>query len=503
MKRFIILFAAIAAFTFCKAQQRSDAEMDSIALSVLDRNVQLAKAKGTVNGQITFDKERLENLTVLSNGTGAVMVTNNKDAVPVLGYTFDYHAEKELPCGYKWWLEAVNKSLSLESIKGNRKRIIRPPANYPSKVDPILESHWTQLSPYNELCPNKYYAGCGAICLAQIMYAHKHPEHGTGYYAYNWNNTLLSANFEDTYYDWDNMLPSYDIVSYTNEQAYAVAELVYHCGIAQSMYYGYNVSTSALTDIYDALIQYFNYNAETYKIGMNYSEYEWMSLIFKDLSSGLPIAYRGQDSSGMGHAFVLDGYDSDGLIHINWGWGHNDGYFDLSSIDYSILQIMINGIKPKDKEFDTNIYLTIQHALNGSLSLVVNEDKTYDYKFEPAEGWRIHSVTFNGNDVTTELNAENEYRTPMITANSSLYVTYEKVGSGIVSLPESRMRVLAYGNNITIKDVTAGERIVVYSVDGKEVATAIADGLGIVTIVLPENQTYIVKGQMKTVKVRL
>ena len=236
MRKFVVILAVLFASVICKAQQRSDAEMDSIALSVLERNVQLAKAKGTNKWQITFDKERLENLTVLSNGTGAVMVTNNKDAVPVLGYTFDYHAEKELPCGYKWWLEAVNKSLSLESIKGNRKRIIRPPANYPSKVDPILESHWTQLSPYNELCPNKYYAGCGAICLAQIMYAHKHPEHGTGYYAYNWNNTLLSANFEDTYYDWDNMLPSYDIVSYTNEQAYAVAELVYHCGIAQSIF---------------------------------------------------------------------------------------------------------------------------------------------------------------------------------------------------------------------------------------------------------------------------
>lgn len=164
---------------------------------------------------------------------------------------------------------------------------------------------------------------------------------------------------------------------------------------------------------------------------------------------------------------------------------------------------MINGIKPKDKEIDTNIYLTIQHALNGSLNLVVNEEKAYDYKFEPAEGWRIHSVTFNGKDVTTELNADNEYKTPKITANSTLYVTYEKTGSSNVSLSESGSRVLAYGNNITIKDATAGERIVVYSVDGKEVAAAIADGHGIVTIVLPENQTYIVKGQMKTVKVRL
>lgn len=282
MRRFLIILAILFASVICKAQNRTDAEMDSIALSVLGRDAQFAKAKGSGKGQITFDKERLENLTVLSNGTGAVIVSNNKDAVPVLGYTFDYHAEKELPCGYKWWLEVINQSLPQSN---SRKATISPPSNYPSKVEPLLDSHWTQLSPYNDLCPYKYYAGCGAICLAQIMYAHKHPEHGTGYYEYNWKNTLLSANFEDTYYDWDNMLPSYNNISYTSEQGYAVAELVYHCGVAQSMYYGYNVSTSALTDIYYALLHYFNYNAETYKIGMNYSEYEWMSflVVFRDL----------------------------------------------------------------------------------------------------------------------------------------------------------------------------------------------------------------------------
>ncbi len=33
----------------------------------------------------------------------------------------------------------------------------------------------------------------------------------------------------------------------------------------------------------------------------------------------------------VGHAFVLDGYDKNGLYHVNWGWGGaSDGYFDVN-----------------------------------------------------------------------------------------------------------------------------------------------------------------------------
>ena len=219
MKRFVILLAVLFASVVCKAQNRTDAEMDSIALSVLGQNAQFAK--GRAIGQITFDKERLENLTILSNGADAVVVSNNKNAVPVLGYSFDHHTEKELPCGYKWWLEAINQSLSQSN---SRKATIYPPSNYPSRVEPIVTSQWTQYSPYNNLCPKGTLAGCVAIALAQILYAHKYPVHGVGENSYLWGNQTLSAYFEDTYYDWDHMLDNYSNKSYTNQQAYAVAE---------------------------------------------------------------------------------------------------------------------------------------------------------------------------------------------------------------------------------------------------------------------------------------
>lgn len=498
MKRFVILLSVLFASVVCKAQNRTDAEMDSIALSVLGQNAQFAK--GRAIGQMTFDKERLENLTILSNGADAVIVSNNKNAVPVLGYSFDHHTEKELPCGYKWWLEAINQSLSQSN---SRKATIYPPSNYPSKVDPILTSHWTQSSPYNNLCPKNTIAGCVAIALAQILYTYKYPVHGIGEKFYKWREQTLSANFEDTYYDWDNMLDSYYKVTYTDQQAYAVAELVYHCGIAVSMNYDQGASSAQHYNSRYALINHFDYQTETYKYRSSYSDEDWMYIIFTDLSQGKPIAYSGDQGTGtVGHAFVLDGYDEKGLIHVNWGWGVNmDGYYNLSEI-YPSNQQMIHGITPQNNTIDKSIYLSIQHAINGSIQMVVEKEESYEYKLEPADGWHIHSVTFNGKDVTKELTVDNEYKTPVITANSSLNVAYEKTGSKIV-LNESQLRVNAYENVISVTHAENGELITVYSVDGKEVASVKADSQGSARIILNQNQTFLIKCKYKTIKIRL
>ena len=476
---------------------RTDAEMDSIAMSVLGQNAQYAKAKDRAKGQMTFEKERMENLTIVRNSTGAVVVSNHQEAKPILGYTFDYQQGKELPCGYKWWLETMNLSLSQDH---SRKAMIRPPSNLPSRVEAFVPSRWNQDRPYNNLCPDGTLAGCVAIALAQVLYTFKYPVHGIGKSSYEWKGKTLSADFENTYYDWKNMLDNYYNNNYNAQQAQAVAELVYHCGVAVKMNYGHSSSSAPQENLRLSLNSFFDYNTESYKERFQYSDNEWMKMIFTDLNQYKPIAYVGYTDSS-GHSFVLDGYDEKGLIHINWGWGgYTDGYYDLSQI-YPYYQQMIHGITPMDNTIDKNVYLAVQHALNGSVQLVVEKENSYEYKIEPADGWRIHSVVFNGRDVTAELSSNNEYKTPEISENSVLNVTFEQ-GSGIVLQSESSLRVLAFGNTIQVLGAESGEQIAVYSVDGKLVERVKAEH-GTATISLPENQTYIVKGQQKTVKVRL
>ena len=61
---------------------------------------------------------------------------------------------------------------------------------------------------------------------------------------------------------------------------------------------------------------------------------EFEDVIFKTLAANKPVIFGGQSTSG-GHAFVLDGYDSEGNVHVNWGWGKRggDGYFDIATMN--------------------------------------------------------------------------------------------------------------------------------------------------------------------------
>jgi hypothetical protein len=65
-----------------------------------------------------------------------------------------------------------------------------------------------------------------------------------------------------------------------------------------------------------------------------YSDDEWMNIIYTELMARRPILYTGVDyTTNGGHAFIFDGLDTDGKIHVNWGWnGTANGYFDFSDL---------------------------------------------------------------------------------------------------------------------------------------------------------------------------
>ena len=59
-----------------------------------------------------------------------------------------------------------------------------------------------------------------------------------------------------------------------------------------------------------------------------------MNTIYSELSAGRPILYTGVDPGAGGHAFVFDGIDADGKIHVNWGWdGTGNGFYDIADLN--------------------------------------------------------------------------------------------------------------------------------------------------------------------------
>ena len=123
----------------------------------------------------------------------------------------------------------------------------------------------------------------------------------------------------------------------TEESQMAVAKLMQYCGQAVQMEYSASSSGAQTFDLGWRMSNYFKFPSTMhYVYHEGYSIAEWDSLLIHELKTNGPILYTGYTTAWEGHAFVCDGYDGNGLYHINWGWGGSaDGYYRISVLDAS------------------------------------------------------------------------------------------------------------------------------------------------------------------------
>lgn len=208
---------------------------------------------------------------------------------------------------------------------------------------------------YNKFCPdwydvscNRTVVGCTAVAMAQIMWYWQWPHTGMIYSGIDMNGNG-TGTMELHLYDWDKM-PTELTDATPMEEVDMVAGFLRDCGYAAKMKYGQDGSGASLSDAKDALINTFGYSDEiTYK-QKNFFSWNWKGRIKNNIDDGCPVLYAGYGSGG--HAFVVDGYNSDDQFHINWGWrGLYNGYFRLDNLtppehDYNSDQAALFGIQP-------------------------------------------------------------------------------------------------------------------------------------------------------------
>ncbi len=257
-------------------------------------------------------------------------------------------------------------------------------------VEPLLERiAWDQNDPYNLLCPVYYGSqrsatGCAATAMAQIMRYHNYPDKGSGTNTYTPDNASLgeiSVDFTQSTYDWANMPPTYGASS-TETQRQAVARLMYDAGVAISMNYG-AMSGAMSQDWPDALVRYFGYDPGVTMLQRAFIDTgTWDATIRAEIAAGRPVYATGFTSTG-GHAFVFDGYDEQGMVHVNWGWGGmSNGYFDTewltpstqgtggSNGGFNSRQLIVTGICPPVAENLTSVILASEEGLTAQASRI-------------------------------------------------------------------------------------------------------------------------------------
>jgi len=289
----------------------------------------------------------------VGNNEGFVIASADDQVPAILGYSSRGTVLIEaMPANLKAWLDSYDKQISYiqeQGIKGST-----PITSTHAAISPLMTTTWDQDDPYNQSCPDfftygKSVTGCVATAMAQIMYYHRNrsvSQISATIPAYTcrskWNSEAgaqqisVEAVPAGSVIDWNNMLNNYT-GSETATQKKAVADLMFYCGASVSMNYanGENGGSGAYSeDVPEALKTYFGYSDNTQLVSRdNYTNDSWDNLIYNELSNHRPVFYSGVTSSGGGHAFVCDGYDSDGYYHINWGWGgYCDTYFLLSDL---------------------------------------------------------------------------------------------------------------------------------------------------------------------------
>lgn len=331
-----ILIAICVSALFANGKQISQNAALSAARKY-SRTGQVAPAKN-----LRSDKTNNAPYYAFNLEQGYVIVSGDDEMTELVGYAENGFFDAEnVPPQMQLWLDGYAEYVAaVQSGKAKARKILL--SDSPSVVvEPLVTTKWNQDAPFNNFAPEytddnnntqRCATGCAATAMAQIMKFHNWPEQGVGHYSYEHQSFgTISSNFSEHVYDWTNMIDRYNNGEYSSEQADAVALLIKDCGVSLNMNYG-PVSGASIYSYYPAFKNYFRYSSRTVnRSGCETAEFT--KIITDELQEGRPIIYCGTGEDG-GHAFVVDGYDTNYFLHVNWGWGgYSDGYFDMNYMD--------------------------------------------------------------------------------------------------------------------------------------------------------------------------
>ncbi len=418
-----MLLALVSIVAFAAPVSRSDARraaQDFLAEKGISMKAEASPFRAPRKGKAAEDAYYY--VFNVGDSNGFVIVSGDDRTEQVLGYCDhgDFNADSIPEHMRSWlqtyandiqWLEDHNVQQTQIDVQAHRLR--RKSRKVYHSVSPLLRSWWNQSWPYNCRCPHYVNsdgtegtppAGCVAVAMAQIMYYYRYPEAVTGSlaaitksYTYTGGSRTITTGSvsEGTKIDWDHMKGSYG--SYTDEEAEAVGNLMLYCGLAVRMSYSKGGSGAVFSKMASGLRNNFGYDSGVYVASRgNYTIDGWFDLVYDELASGHPVGFCGNAGGSSGHAFVLDGFDGEGLFHVNWGWGGmSDGWYVLSIL------------KPGDQTGDGDSSTTGGYSMSQGALIGVRVPGTVERKTDVALS--VTDISCNGTSITATYKNESGY----------------------------------------------------------------------------------------------
>lgn len=158
-----------------------------------------------------------------------------------------------------------------------------------------------------------------------------------------------------------------------------------------------------------------------------------MEMVRKEMEAKQPVLYCGSDEIEGGHAFLLDGIQKDGKVHVNWGWGKSgDGWFDIDVLrpnitgftgeGFNIGQSMVLGFKrqetPSADEENISQWVTDGYSFyisNNELHVKLTNAYNYSHRvFEGRLDIVLQGMGDNSSKLYTDPIFETDTETPYV-----------------------------------------------------------------------------------------
>lgn len=363
MKRTILLIAALFTFAAGAHSQTVNEETARLVATNFWNSYRSTDVKpATVLSTLSFSE--IEHMHIFDiNGEGFVIVSGDLRVQPILAYSFNSTFPEELNPELGYWLRGYEAQLSrwnteTPGVDAESNKQWQPlltaaapdePVSTTLAVPALMTTRWNQSPYYNKFCPydsvhgGHAVVGCVATAMAQIMRYWQYPAYGQGSHTYHYRYYGdISADFENTSYLW-HIMPNICNEYSQEAEVDATATISFHCGVAVEMMYGTSAEggSGAYSECgpwtshcaVSAFVDYFKYDSSiqfAHRYGI--SDEAWTAILDNEVENGRPVYYHGSDSTG-GHAFVLDGADTAGHYHFNWGWGgFGDGFYSINDL---------------------------------------------------------------------------------------------------------------------------------------------------------------------------
>jgi hypothetical protein len=186
----------------------------------------------------------------------------------------------------------------------------------------------------NYYTPNHYAAGCVAISMLTMMQYYEWPDKGIGIHQnhdiYGNSTGIYISNFEESAYDWANILTEYYEKPSTEIEQQAIGEIAFHIANALDMNFESTGSSASTSDIPNAGKEFFSYISNY----MSSNASSFWATMDTNMFHHIPVTLAIQSSNGAGHSCVVDGIritdDSTLFYHLNLGWwGSSNGWYNI------------------------------------------------------------------------------------------------------------------------------------------------------------------------------